>query len=283
MNKKIILRPVICLVAAFSAMSAAPAAAETLNFGGYSSRFKGNGDLIPPECQIDLPTGSSEPFFVKWNCTDNYADRDDIRTELWIYRKGATAGERLKSFIGFPAAVKIDQSVLGVTTFTDGLPVQFRLVAMDLAGITAISPLLTVRAQDNSVSKCDLRIIAKATESTGGTTGLPESSVVVQGAAVETTQTSTTNVTIVTPVAAEADPCEIETVCSDGSKVAFRAPVTIASDSTATAKLTVSPGALLIDLVGAVEVKDSAVSTIALSGTTEIDGREAEVTLDCGK
>jgi hypothetical protein len=264
-------------------LAASTAQADTSSFGGYSARFKGAGDKIPPECQVDLPRGSGEPFFIKWNCADDNAEREDIRTELWIYRKGAPTGERLKSFIGFPAAVKIDEGVLGVTKFTDGLPLQFRLVAMDLAGITAISPLLTVQVQDNSVSQCDLKIVAQATESTGGTTGLPESTVSAQNAAVQASQSSASNVSIVTTSAAEADPCEIESVCENDSKVTFRSPVTIASDNSATAKITVSPGALLVELSGSAEVKDAALNSLSLTGTTEIEGREAEVTLTCGK
>lgn len=277
MNRKLIAGALLLLATAGSA------AADTTSFGGYSARFKGDGDKIPPDCQIDLPRAASEPFFVKWNCTDDNAERDDIRTTLWIYKKGAPAGELLKGFIGFPAAVKIDESVLGSTKFTDGLPVQFRLVAEDLAGITAISPLLTVQVQDNSVNECDLQIIAQATEATGGTTGLPESSVTIANAVVQTTQSSATSVSIATAAAAEADPCEIESVCADDSKVAFRAPVTLGTGSTATAKLTISPGALLVDLTGTVVVKDSVLTSISLGGTTEIDGREADVTLECGK
>ncbi len=274
----------LVLVAALAAAAPISTAwAETSDFGGYSARFKGDGDKIPPECQIDLPRGSSEPFFVKWNCTDDNAEREEIRTQLWIFRKGAASGDLLKSFIGFPAAVKIDEAALGVANFTDGLPAQFRLVAEDRAGITAISPLLTVQIQDNSVDQCDLRVTAKATEATGGTTGLPESTVAVSDAAVQASQTSASNVSIVTTSAAEAETCEIESLCENDSKLTFRAPITLGSNSSASAKLTISPGALLVEMTGTTQVKDSALTSISLSGTTEIEGREADVTLDCGK
>ena len=81
--------------------------ADTTDFGGYPERFKGAGDRIPPRCQIDLPRASAEPFFVKWNCTDDNAEPSDIRSEVWIYRKGAPTGALLQNFLGFPAQCEL--------------------------------------------------------------------------------------------------------------------------------------------------------------------------------
>src|SRR5262245_14316632 len=90
-------------LAAIFLFIAHPVRSEVTDFGGYPDRFKGDGDQQPPACQIDLPAGSKTPFFVKWNCSDDDVDPQDIRTELWIYKKGAAFPEKLQSFLGFPA------------------------------------------------------------------------------------------------------------------------------------------------------------------------------------
>ncbi|MFN8392625.1 MAG: hypothetical protein U0136_20195 [Bdellovibrionota bacterium] len=257
--------------------------AETTDFGGYSERFKGGGDKIPPRCQIDVPTASTEPFFVKWNCTDDNADAQDIRTELWLYRNGAPTGELVANFLGFPASVKIDEGLLGVTEFRQGLPVSIKLLARDKAGITSISPAIVVRAQDNAVTTCSLNIETQATESTGATTGIPSLQVTASDAAVTVSQPSESQLGISSVGSVNADPCEISTVCFNDSLVSFSSSLSLSSDSKASGTVSIVPGSLIVNVSGTSSVNGTTLNQLSVSGTTTINGASSTVTLSCSK
>ncbi len=275
----------ILLAAAISAACVAGRAnADTTDFGGYSDRFKGAGDKIPPRCQIDLPTASTTPFFIKWNCTDDNADPQEIRTELWLYRNGAPTGELVANFLGFPASVQVHEGLLGVTNFREGLPISVKLLARDRAGITAISPSFVVRAQDNTVSTCSLTIDTEATESDGSTTGTPASNVNVSSANVTVTQPSDTTVAVSAAGSLLADPCDINSVCFDNSRLTFTSSLTFSpSDSTATGTVSVVPGSLVVNVNGTTSSDGVMLSTFDVSGTTKIDGVDATLTLKCDR
>jgi hypothetical protein len=262
---------------------AASSWAETFDFGGHLEKFKGGGDKVPPQCQVEYPRAAGDAFFIKWNCVDNYAARDQIRTELWIYRNGDQAGRLIESFLGFPAAAYIDANQLKVQRFADGLPASFRLVAIDRAGITTISETFTVRAQDNSLTKCTLTVDREATESTGDTTGQPAATVKLSDVEVQTTQSDTQHLVVATKEAASADPCEIDSICTDGDKIDFSAALTLGSDNSAAGSILVTPGALNANVEGTAEISSSVLSTLSVSGDTTIDDVAATVSLDCQK
>ena len=257
--------------------------AETYDFGGYSERMKGHGDRIPPRCQIDLPRSASAPFFVQWYCPDEDTVEQNVRSELWIYRKGAPNGELVKSFLGFPAAVQINESLLGVTAFRDGLPVSVRLTATDQAGNTTMSPLLSIVAKTDYLNQCTLKITQSSSESSSNTTGIPESTVTVSDVLVTTSKSSDNTYRIISNEAKLADPCEIDNVCSSENVVGFAAEVVI-GDSSTTGKISVSPGDLSASsLTGTSTVKDGNLKSAELSGDVEYENRTTTISINCSQ
>lgn len=260
------------------------ASAEISEHGGEDQKFKGNGDLIPPLCQIDLPRSATSPFSIKWYCSDNDEQTDLIRTELWMYRKNEAAGRLIGNFLGFPAAAYVDQNVLEVTKFTDGLPVHFRLLARDRAGIAMATPFLTVYSRDNSsLEKCSLSITTEETKSTGNTIGLPSFSVELNDAKIISTQNTNDEFQITTAEKTSADLCEIESICNDGEEITFTANNSLKSNNAVSTTLSVSPGNLNVSLTGTFSESSAELDGLTLKGTTTIDGANAEVTLDCSK
>lgn len=283
----------ICLLVFTTAGSS-----ETSDFGGHPDRFKGGGDRTPPRCQIDLPRASTEPFFIKWNCTDDVSPEDEIRSELWIMRKDAVAAEKLSSFIGFPASVYIDSGILRQDVFADGLPASFRLVAYDRAGIAVITPFLPVLGQDNSVDTCDLLIVTEPTEADGGTIGQPSQTLSVSDAQVLSRQTTNSDLSVQTTQKVAASPCEITDLCEDKQQVTFESSLTVTSEDSSDqddsdsgtltpgtknlmGSLSLSPGNLLVSLSGEGQVSAGALESFEVSGNTVIDGASATVTLSC--
>ena len=255
--------------------------AENIDFGGRAEKFKGGGDKEPPRCQVAIPKASRTPFFIKWDCVDNWADKDDITSELWIYRKNATAGKLVTSFLGFPASVYVDEALLQVENFEEGLPVSFRLAARDRAGITTFTKTLTVGAQNTTLSSCDLQILTQATESSGNTTGQPAQSIIVENGEITSTQIDTTTTRIVTPTSMPTKTCEIESVCEDDENVMFDISFEVASDKSLTGTLIVSPGILNIEMTGTATVSNYVVTGMQATGTTTIGATEATVSLTC--
>lgn len=261
------------------------ALAETLDFGGVNEKYKGSGDKTPPQCQITYPTGSTEPFFLKWYCVDDIADTLDIKSEVWIYRKGSPVGQLLTSFLGFPASVKVDEALLQVTNFTDGLPVSFRLVATDRSGNSTMTQLLTVNAQDNAVSTCDISITAAASESTGDTTGLPEQKATLVESAVNFSQTNASNLSVSNKAKETSKTCQIDSICAEDSQFSYAAKLAFESGSTETisGEVTVSPGGLTVSVDGTATVNNQQLESLEVSGTATFEGRDTTVNLTCSK
>ncbi len=278
-----ILRKTIVTCALLGSMSVfapTPVTAETTDFGGYPDRFRAGGDQTPPRCQIDAPRSATSSFFVQWDCDDDVSPDDEIRTELWLLRRGAPTTVKIADFLGFPASVQINEAILQSESFTDGLPITLRLLARDRAGNGSLSPFLTILGQDNSVDTCDLVLLTDTTESDGGTTGLPSMSVVLDNAMVSSQQSSNVDLRISTPIAATADPCEIDSVCSDGS-VNFVATILIDDDNNATASISITPGSVLANVSGSAVVNGTDLSSLSLQGTTVIDNVVTSVSLSC--
>ena len=262
------------------------AAADTRDFGGSPDAFKGGGDKTPPRCQINVPRAATAPFFVKWDCSDDTSSDDQIRTELWVTRKGARIPVKVADFLGFPASVFIDEGILQSATVAEGLPASFRLLARDRAGIATFSPVQTVQNQDNSVSSCDLQLVTDNTEADGGTTGLPTMTVTVIDASVATSQRSASDVTIATgnDNPATASPCEIPELCDeemDTGDIVFVSTINIEADNDITGTLVITPGDVEVNLEGTAQVSDSILASINSSGTTVIDGVVTNVTFNC--
>jgi hypothetical protein len=254
--------------------------AETTDFGGYPDRFRAGGDQTPPRCQIDAPRSATSSFFVQWDCSDDVSPDDEIRTELWLLRRGAPTTVKIADFLGFPASVQINESILQSESFTDGLPITLRLVARDRAGNGSLSPFLTILGQDNSVDTCDLLLVSDTTESDGGTTGLPSMTVLLDNAMVSSQQTSNVDLRLTTPISATPDPCEIDSICSDGS-LSFVATVLIDDDNNATASISITPGSVLANVSGSAVVDGTDLQSLSLQGTTVIDNVVTNVTLSC--
>lgn len=257
--------------------------ADVIEFGGHDQRFKGNGDNTPPHCNIELPKGSTTPFFILWECDDDVSKQDAIRTELWLTRNNGGVPVLLNSFLGFPAAVQIDEQALQVTNFVDGLPIQVRLIAKDQAGNAATSETFTIRDQDVSVDNCDLTIATAATESTSETTGLPAMNVIMDNVDVSVAETSSTNFSIRTKGETPSTTCEIDSLCSDKEELTFSIAVTLDSTGNATGTLAISPGDVSVKLSGDSTTSSSTLTQLDMSGETTIEGTEATVTFVCSQ
>lgn len=262
------------------------ALAETSDFGGYATRFKGRGDRVPPRCQLNVPNATTEPFFVKWNCDDEGTLAADIRSELWLYRNGSQTGELVGNFIGFPASVFVDRFLLHSESVASGLPAGFKLVARDRAGNAAISPVTFTRAQDNALGSCSLAIVTEASDSTDETTGTPALEVNANNVGVTVSQTSTLQLSLSSKSTAFASPCEIDTVCFDGARLTFSSTLTLGSgDKAGEAEGTVSviPGSLVVPVKGSASVDGTELQNLSVSGETKIDNQKATVTLTCDR
>lgn len=257
--------------------------AEVVEFGGSDQSFKGNGDNTPPHCTIELPKGSTTPFFILWECDDDVSKQDAIRTELWLTRNNGGVPVLLNSFLGFPASVLIDEQALQVTSFTQGLPIKVRLIAKDQAGNAGTSEVFTIRDQDVSVDNCDLTVVTAATESTTETTGLPAMSVIMDNVDVSVSETSSTNFSIGTLEETPAETCEIDSLCSDKEELTFSIAVTLDAKGAATGSLAVLPGDLSVKLTGDSTSANSTLTRLEMTGETTIEGAEASVTFVCSQ
>lgn len=252
--------------------------AEPIDFGGYDARFKGDGDLEPPKCQLNVPSYASAPFTIMWNCEDNECSKDEIKTSLWMLKKGAEVPVKVGEFLGFPAAVNINEELVDQAVFSNALPLSFRLVATDRAGITALSPYATAVFDSGQVKICNLTIKTLQQESTEETTGTPEMTVEVKDARVNSQESGTNLLIINTKSAVLADPCEIDQVCDNDSKVSFRATLsTTSAESNTTGTLTILPGDITLDIEGTVNNEITQVS----GETTVEDDIPATVSLEC--
>lgn len=283
-------RPLAVTLLALGLLAPASVAiAETRDFGGYAERWKGAGDKIPPQCQVNAPTAAEADFAVKWNCVDDNPENtppEKMRSRFWIRRSADTRWRLVDTFLGFPAAVTVDRSILGIAPdaeFKSGLPLALRVEAWDVAGNATFSPTMTISGQDNSLDTCSLQIVTVATESTGDTTGAPSLTVALNDSAVATSDLGQEQIQIATTAPAEAATCEIGALCSDDDELTFDITLTLGDDGQASGTLLVIPSALRVDLAGPIQLTDSVLRSANLSGTTEIDGQEANVTLSCAQ
>lgn len=223
---KILNRSIILLSALFLV---APVLAEVLTFGGDDEQFKGDGDLVPPECTMNVPRIASEAFFVMWDCTDNESPKDELRSELWIKPKGENISRKVKDFLGFPASIEVNEGLLKTLSetekteedskatsisFSDYLPVEVRLIVRDRAGVGAISEVRTVVGGSSLL--CDISIKTQSSPASGDSTGVP--SLAASATSVESANSggglqSLNEFTFST--------CEIDQICKDDSAYSF--------------------------------------------------------------
>lgn len=266
--------------------SYAELSAITFDIGGYKEKFKGGGDKEPPRCQVDIPAFSTEPFFIKWNCEDNWANQEDIRSEVWIYRKDAPRGVLVAQFLGFPASLLVDEGLLQLTEeqeFVDALPVNFRIVATDRAGITTLSPFLTVADTASSLNFCTLTVVTEETESDEETVGLPSMTVLLESEEVLYRRLSPDSFEIILGDPVVADPCEVDELCVNDAALTFEAQFLIASEESASGKVIISPTDSVVDVTGTATLDGDLLTAVSLTGLTTVDGVTAEVELLCGQ
>lgn len=281
---------------------------ETEDFGGSDFEFGGRrGDRTPPQCQVDFPSLTTSASFVSWNCEDDISDPSEIRTEFWIVRSDQQRPVLLQRFLGFPASLLIDETVLG-GSFETSLPVSFRMVATDRAGNSALSSVLEIgfgieteddeedtedetgddtdeeeETEDDTATDsqgelaCALEITTEQIPSTETTTGLPSTQVTVSTLA-DFSQLSSGS-TSLNAANVTASPCEIDSVCADNDQVDFS--LSYISGST-NGTISISPGNISLSLTGTSgETTEGAPSSIDFDGSTVIDGRSAGVSLTC--
>jgi len=281
-----LLGPILFILSILACLAFPKAAlSETIDIGGHDERFRAGGDQTPPECTLDLPRAATSPFFAQWDCSDDVSSKDEITTELWFLKNGATVPKKIASFLGFPASVQFTAENLEAATVAQGLPAAFRLVARDRAGVATISPFVIVSAQDNSVDECTVSLVRAATLSTGGTTGTPATSILLSNVDVENQQGNSTNVRIFTENTASADPCEIAAICDDASnnELSFNINADLSSNTAATGTFTLSPGSTSSRLTGTSTVSDAVLTNLRLEGTTTIDGVSTAIDVNCSQ
>ncbi len=212
------------------------AQAQVTTFGGDPDRFKGDGDLEPPLCDLNIPTTATAPFFITWSCSDNNSPNDDLRSEVWIKAKGETIPKKVADFFGFPASVQVTEGLLNslksvaadstssstsdsiteVSTFSSLLPIEIKLLVRDRGGASAISKVIIVQSESSSntdtteLSSCDLSISTPATEATDSTVGSASLSAEVS----DLTVTSSSGVITASNIFSFSN-CEIDELCKD--------------------------------------------------------------------
>ena len=278
----------ILLHASILVLCTTSVSAVTTDQGGHPEKYKGGGDKVPPRCGFDVPTSASEPFAIKWLCEDNFQDKTpsaDIRTTIWIRRDSDTRWRKVEDYLGFPASLFVDHGLLGISPldeFESGLPVSFRLIATDNAGITSTSVARTVSAGSTVLSRCDLLVVTDATESTGSTTGVPSMTVQLDDAPINSAQTRSDSVAFSTPNEVTASVCEIDSLCSNNDMIGFNGTASLEENGSSDGSLQVIPGIDFVALEGTYQTDSSGVATaLSLSGPTVIDGLSATVTLSC--
>jgi hypothetical protein len=179
----------------------------------------------------------------------------------------------------------VTEKELGTLTVKEGLPASFRVVGIDRAGNSTISPSFTVNPGDSNVLTCSMTLSTNGSEtgSDGSTTGIPVRTVSVADAATEVIAASATAFTIRAAGAPVATTCEIDSVCSDDAKVSFTGNGVINSGTSSDVTVSVIPGAVTGTLSGAVgQGSDgSSVVSLSLSGTADVEGESASLSLEC--
>lgn len=210
--------------------------AEVSSFGGDAEQFVGDGDLVPPACSLDLPKVASAPFFVKWDCSDNLSPKDDLRSEIWIKPNGQTISRKVKDFLGFPAAIEVNEGLLKdlsetkattsskadtsstgtdeQSSFETYFPLEVRLIVRDRGGASTISEVKSVLS--GSSLSCDLSLKTESIAASGDSSGTPSleaSATGIEGA------NSGGGVQSLNEFAFSS--CDIDEICKDEPKYSF--------------------------------------------------------------
>jgi hypothetical protein len=289
------------------------AAAQNKSFGGPEESFKGKGDREPPICLLDTPRLAGEGFHVMWDCRDNDAKREDIRTELWLQASGSPIYSMVGTFLGFPASVQVTNELVGKENFREAFPIRVKLLARDSAGNSTVSPVRTVEYATTKLRECDLLISERAT--TTGTDDEDETTsagVMVDVRRIPVTASSTSSTVDVTSFEPTlASKCELDSVCSNEEKVSIRlnlsrkassdtpaadeedttgedaeTPEDATADETestqnATGSLQIIPGASDVSVAGEISGEQTDIDAISVTGTAEISNRPTRISVTC--
>ncbi|HMO16835.1 MAG TPA: hypothetical protein PKA63_03170 [Oligoflexia bacterium] len=272
---------------------------EITEFGGYPARFKGDGDLEPPLCNVEAPKSASEPFFIKWNCTDNESGPDELRSEVWILRQGAQIPVKIADFLGFPASVLIEKGHLidyatigedeikrseaATKPFDSYLPIGIRMLVRDRSGTSALSPVLTVIPGESSFSECSINLSTEARSATKEVTGVPSLSAVAPIVTVQTNGSLGENTVITSSEDFTFGVCEISSLCgSDGASSFFNFELTLKNEGQGDVVITSSDRrrSLTAALNSETRTTQSGAG-ISLNGKAELEGDTILVSVKC--
>lgn len=228
--------PLRTLVIVGALISTGAVRSEVSSFGGDAEQFVGDGDLVPPACTLDVPKLASSPFFVKWDCTDNLSTPDQLRSELWIKPKGQPISRKVKDFLGFPAAIEVNEGLLTelsetkVTTTSDTstdssstskesalnsfFPIEVRLIVRDRGGASAISEVQTVLGGESL--SCDITVKTESVEASGESSGTPSLE-----ASVSSVDGANSGGGLQSLGEFSFSSCDIEELCQDDPKYSF--------------------------------------------------------------
>jgi len=256
--------------------------ADVIEHGGHPERIKGDGDMVPPQCQFDFPNSATSAFWVEWSCFDNFTPQENIRTELWVFRQQDLRPILMESFLGFPASARIDESVLETTDFAGSLPVGLRLRAIDFAGNSTTSPMISVGTTSNSLSSCSVALVTEAVASTETITGTPSLTVSTSGSEIISSRTGTNIYNISTSTASETTNCEVDSVCLNDNQISFSGTFEVdVENGSVSGEVSLSPGEVTAEVSGAATPSGNTLSVLQAEGSTTVDGTPATFSISC--
>lgn len=275
------MKKLLCLSMLAISLPFNMAHSEVTEFGGYHARFKGDGDLQPPECQVDVPLQANESFFIQWNCNDNESSPDELRSEVWIVKKNSPIPNKIADFLGFPASVKIekahlidesqiqsdiDRNRVQDQSFESFLPIGIRLVVRDRSGTASLSPVLTVEAGSptTSGSSCKLSVQTDPVPSSIDFTGMPALYMEADSISSSTSSTIAGNTTVRSSQSFTFNTCEIQEICSNPS-ASFNFQFTLQNNSSGTLTLLENNGTQ---------------TSVPLQGTAQQEGRSSSINMN---
>lgn len=282
------------LALSFLSFSAGAATAQTTEFGGHDARFKGDGDREPPLCNVEAPSNANEPFFIKWNCTDNESGPDELRSEVWMLRNGAQIPLKVADFLGFPASVRIekahliDQSKLlteedKIATeekdFQSFLPIGIRMLVRDRSGNASLSPVLIVEPGSSIISRCSVNIRTEQQLASLQTSGIPSLEARSVNIPVQTLSSNLGSRTVNSKESFGFNPCQIDFLCNSEDMYTLNLVTNNQAGGTLSL-LSKSNSLSSIPMNNSLRVSDSP-DSISLRGETTIDGINSEVFLTC--
>ncbi len=256
--------------------------ADVIEHGGDEETIKGDGDQVPPKCQLDYPSSATSAFDVKWSCFDNFTPQEEIRTELWVFRQQDLKPVLMQSFLGFPAAARIDETVLETTNFASALPVGIKLRAVDFAGNSTTSPLVSIGTTSNAISNCSISVVTEAVEATETVTGTPSLTVSTTESQVASSKSGTINYNVSTSTEASTTNCEIDSICINQGNISFSGAFEVAeSDASISGQATLNPGEIAVEVTGSATRSGNTLSQLQAEGETTVDGTPATLTISC--